>query len=513
MTIRTRFAPSPTGYLHIGGVRTALFNWLLARQKGGQFVLRIDDTDAQRNVAEALEPILDGFRWLGIDWDEGPEVDGPHGPYYQSQRSDSYKVAALKLLETGHAYPLSDATERDEAKKASDEAKKDNFVFRGKNRDNSPEENVKLYNEKGNALCLKIPEDTTITINDHIRGKVEWKTELIGDPVIVRANGSPLYNFATVVDEVNMKITHVIRAAEHLDNTRLQAPMYEALGYPVPEFAHVPVVNEPNSNKKLSKRRMSAFMTKPVLETLHKIGYTDEDIQNRDDLNPVTIAYYRELGYLPDAVINYLGRLGWSLDDETEIINRADMIAKFSLDRVNKSPASFDPEKMLWVAGEYMKELPLDEKVQGVLPYLTRIGLVSEPVDDSMMAKIRTVVEYSGERIKIFSDILNIAPLFLKPDPDYDEKAVEKKLKKEPVPELLTGFKDVLAKFQAFDLKPLEEALVSYCEAKGVKKNLLIHGLRVATTGNEKGIGVFEGLIVLGKDETLRRIDLALQLV
>ena len=511
MTMRTRFAPSPTGYLHIGGVRTALFNWLLTRRHNGQFVLRIDDTDTERNRDEALQPILDGFRWLGIDWDEGPEIGGDHGPYYQSQRSQSYTDAAMKLLDTGFAYPSYETKEElDEARKKAI-ADKINFVFRGKHRDTLPAECRKLYDANPTILRFKIPDDQTIVMDDLIRGRVEWQCNLIGDPVILRADGRPLYNFATVVDDVNMGITHVIRAAEHLDNTKIQSLIYQAMDYAVPKFAHVPVVNEPNSKKKLSKRKMAKFLTKEVRATLHKIGWTDEEIDSRDDLNPATVAYYKELGYLPAAVVNYLGRLGWSLDDKSEIIPLPEMIANFSLDRVNDSPAGFDPDKLLWVAGEYMKQLPLAEKVAGVLPFLKRVRLLEDPISDRAMTMLEQLVEACGDRLKVFSDIHNFAPLFLTADPEYDAKAVDKKLTKDPVPDLLSEFREVLAKTNPFDVPTLETALVDYCEAKGVKKNLLIHGLRVATTGQEVGVGLFEGLVILGKDETLRRIDLGLE--
>src|SRR5581483_8167359 len=309
MTIRTRFAPSPTGYLHIGGVRTALFNWLLTRRLGGQFILRIDDTDAERNRPEALQPILDGFRWLGINWDEGPEVGGPYGPYFQSQRNHLYVEAAMKLLASGHAYPDYLTKEQLDVERKAAEAAKKSYVHRGPHRDTPAAECVRLYQEKPTTLRLKVPTGRTIAIDDLIRRRVEWQSDLIGDPVILRADGRALYNFATVVDDALMKITHVIRAAEHLSNTAVQVVVYEALGSPMPQFAHVPVVNEPKSKKKLSKRDMKKFVTPEVRVKLHAVGWTDTQIDSRDDLNPATVAFYRELGYLPAGLVNYLGRL------------------------------------------------------------------------------------------------------------------------------------------------------------------------------------------------------------
>jgi glutamyl-tRNA synthetase len=508
MTIRTRFAPSPTGYLHIGGVRTALFNWLLTRRLGGQFILRIDDTDAERNRPEALQPILDGFRWLGINWDEGPEVGGPHGPYFQSQREQLYRDAALRLLDSGHAYPSYETKEQLDAARKEAEAEKRNFVFRGQHRDTPASECRRLFDANPAPVRLKVPAGRTIAIDDLIRGHVEWQSDLTPDPVILRADGRPLYNFATVVDDVAMQITHVVRAAEHLSNTAVQVLVYESLGYAVPQFAHVPLVNY--NNKKMSKRDAEKLRTKELLALLRAIGFTEEEIKSRLELNPISVAFYRELGYLPEAVVNYLGRLGWSLDDKSEFIPLEQMIANFSLDRVNNAPGNFDPDKLLWLAGEYMKLKPIDDKVAGVLPFLTRVGLVREPIDDATRTRVRQIVEATGDRLRVYSDILLHAPPFLKRDPDYDPKAVEKKLKKDGAVEVLTGFKSVLADAQPYEPPALEQQLNAYCEERGVKKNVLVHALRVAVTGTEVGLGLYETLVILGREETLRRIDLAL---
>ena len=333
-----------------------------------------------------------------------------------------------------------------------------------------------------------------------------------------------LYNFATVVDDHALKITHVIRAAEHLTNTAVQVVAYEALGAAVPQFAHIPVVNEPapkpgvtyaagekpNKNKKLSKREMKKFVTAEVRSKLRAVGWTDAEIDARDDLNPATVAFYRELGYLPAALVNYLGRLGWSLDDKAEIIKLDEMIANFGLDRVNQSPASFDPDKLYWVAGEYMKVLPLPEKVTGVLPFLVRAKLVTEPLDPATRTRLEQVILACGDRLKLFSDILLYATPFLKTDPDYVPESIDKRLKKEGAADLLRGFKTVLASATPYDPPTLEALLRQYVKDRGVKADLLIHGLRVSTTGVEVGVGLFDALVLLGREETLRRIDLGL---
>lgn len=509
LPIRTRFAPSPTGYLHIGGVRTALFNWLLTRKLGGKFVLRIEDTDTERNKPEALQPIIDGFKWLNLTWDEGPEVGGPFAPYFQSLRGESYTAAAMKLLETGHAYPDYVPKEQLDAERKAAEAAKQNYIHRGPNRDASPADNVAAFRERPAPLRLKVPPGQTVVIDDVIRGRVEVQTDTIGDPVIMRADGRPLYNFAVVVDDTAMRITHVIRAAEHLSNTPIQVLIYQALGHPLPDFAHVPVVNEPGSKKKLSKRDMKKFVTAEVRAKLRAIGYTDEQIDSRDDLNPATAAYYKELGYLPAAIVNYLGRLGWSLDDKTEFIPLQDMIEAFSLERVQSAPASFDPAKLDWLAGEYMKQLPLEQKVEGCLPYLVRAGMLKEPVGAVDRERLSQVVAACGDRIKVFSDILTHAKTFFTVEPVYDEKAVAKRLKKPGAVEILQAFVSVL-QASAFDAPALEKALHDFCAARGCKPAELVHPLRVAVTGSEVGIGLFETLAILGREEVLRRIELAL---
>lgn len=515
MTIRTRFAPSPTGYLHIGGVRTALFNWLLARRHQGQFILRIDDTDAERNRPEALQPILDGFRWLGIDWDEGPTLDGtgsvgPYAPYFQSQRNDRYIAAALQLLQTGHAYPdYTPKEEQEAARKAADKAKKP-YVHRGSNRDTPVDENVRLYREKPAPLLLKVPTGRMVVIDDLIRGRVEVHTDTIRDPVILRAPDKegvcrPLYNFATVLDEIDFRITHVIRAVEHLANTPSQVLTYEALGAPLPQFAHIPLVNY--NNEKMSKRKLPPLSADEIAR-LKACGWTEDDIKARTDLNIATVAYYRELGYLPAAVINYLGRLGWSLNDKDEFIPLDQMLANFSLERVTSSPANFDSKKLYWLQGEYMKLVPTAEKLERCTPYLRRAGLIGDATDDATRARLTEIIDAAGDRIKLFSDLVQFAGPLLKAQPDYDAAAVDKSLK--PAGQLLRGFREKLATAEPFDAPTLEALLKTYVTEQGQKPNALVGAVRVAITGVPVGFGLYETLVILGREACLRRIDHAL---
>jgi glutamyl-tRNA synthetase len=517
MSIRTRFAPSPTGYLHIGGVRTALFNWLLARRLGGQFILRIDDTDAGRNRPEALQPILDGFRWLGIDWDEGPEVGGPYGPYFQSQRQHLYREAAMRLLAEGKAYPCYRTKEELDAERKVAETTKKNYVHRGEHRDTPAAQCQQIYHDKPTVLRLKVTPGQPVVVDDLIRGPRQFQTDNIGDPVILRPDGSALYNFATVVDDVGLRITHVIRADEHFSNTPVQILAYEALCCEVPKFAHVPVVNGPGTNKKLSKRDAKKFMTPEdvaKLRAVHAVpgDWTDEQVMNQETLNPVMVAFYETMGYLPASLVNYFGRLGWSLDDKTEIILLTDMVKNFGLERVNNSPAAFDPEKLHWLAGEYMRMLPLEQKVSGVIPFLRRAGLVGPSTDDTDRAKIRHVVEACGERLKIFTDIFQYGSFFFKA-PVYDPKEVAKRLKKPGAAELLQAAADVLRDVTPFDAATLEASIKALCEQRQLKLGDVNHPLRVAVTGVMIGPGVFETLAILGPEEVQRRIANALRVI
>ncbi|MEM7558978.1 MAG: glutamate--tRNA ligase, partial [Planctomycetota bacterium] len=361
MTVRTRFAPSPTGYLHIGGVRTALFNWLLAKQAGGQFILRIDDTDAGRNVEEALLPILNGFKWLGMDWDEGPSADGtdsvgPHGPYFQSQRGDLYKAAAAKLLASGHAYrDYAKPEELQELRTAAEKAG-EKFVYDRRWMAETDEQAAAFEAEGRSAVVrLKMPREGTCEFTDEIRGDLEFAWGEEADHVIQRADGSCLYHLANVVDDHEMQITHVVRAIEHLPNTPRQIFIAQSLGYDLPTYAHVPFVAEPGGTAKLSKRKLEKYLKNKDFASLcntgneiaARAGLLSAEENNLATFNPVIVDFYREIGFLPDAVLNYLLLLGWSLDDSTEDFDREAMLKHFSLGRVNKAPASFDPQKLV----------------------------------------------------------------------------------------------------------------------------------------------------------------------
>lgn len=516
MTIRTRFAPSPTGYLHIGGVRTALFNWLLSKRHGGQWILRIDDTDTERNKAEALLPIIEGFQWLGMDWNEGPTPDGlssigPFAPYFQGQRTERYFEVAMKLLAEGKLYPdYTPADEMEAARKAAELAKKP-YVHRGKDRHHSAEENLVKYQAQPTILRLKVPENQTIQIQDHVRGLVEVQSNTIADPVVMRApdsNGSrprPLYNFASVIDDIDFQVTHVIRAIEHLSNTPVQVLIWQALNAPVPQFAHIPLVNY--NGKKMSKRALPPLSTEEISK-LKACGWTTEEIQGRDDLNLCTVAYYREMGYLPEAIINYLGRLGWSLDDHSEFIPLDQMIANFSLERITSAPANFDSKKLFWLQGEYMKLVPTEKKLQRCIPYLRKAKLIGETLDEKTKTILTQIIDSSGDRIKLFSDILMFATPILKDQIEYDPKGVEKRLKGQG--ETLKKFRLTLESVEPWDVPTLDRILHEFAENHKIKPGDIVNPMRVAVTGMQVGFGLFETLAILGKEKTLARLDYAL---
>lgn len=527
MTVRTRFAPSPTGYLHIGGVRTALFNWLLARQAGGQFLLRIDDTDQQRNVTEALAPILAGFQWLGLDWDEGPTIDGsgsvgPHGPYFQSQRGQLYQQAATQLLASGHAYrdyahPEELQLQREAAEKAGR-----TFVYDRRWMAENEEQAARFEAEGRSAVVrLKLPREGTCLFQDEIRGQVEFAWAEEQDHVVQRADGSCLYHLASVVDDFEMGITHVVRAIEHLSNTPRQIFIAQALGYPLPIYAHLPFVAEPGGTAKMSKRKLDKYLKHKDFASLFEVGQRVAArtgvTADKETFNPVIVDFYRTIGFLPGAILNYLLLLGWSLDDSTEDFTLEQMIQLFSLGRVTKSPASFDPQKLVAFQSRWMHKLPLQEKVELCWPYLVGAKLVDgELRPDSALASLVTqIVAAADDRIKLAGDILDYDDFFMADESlPYDEVAFEKRLRADlTAVQLLRSFRAELGNLEPFTATSTEACLKQFVESQGIKFNQIIHALRVSVTGKGVGFGMFETLAILGKQRSLARIDRALAML
>jgi glutamyl-tRNA synthetase len=516
--VRTRFAPSPTGYLHIGGVRTALFNWLFARQHGGQFILRIDDTDQQRNVAEALQPILEGFRWLGLDWDEGAEIGGPYGPYYQSQKQDRYRAAVQELLDRGLAYHDFARPEELDAERKSAEAAKRPFVYSRRWLAQTAAERARFEVEgRKGVVRLKMPREGACEFPDHIRGamRVEWATEQ--DHVIQRADGTCLYNLASVVDDHDMQITHVIRAEEHLSNTPRQIFIAQGLGYALPEYAHVPFVAEPGSKSKLSKRKIAQYLKNADFRKIYDHGQAIAAAVGlataAETFNPVIVDFYEQVGYLPHTLLNYLVLLGWSYDDKKEEFTPKEMIDLFSLEKVNKGPASFDPKKLWAFQDRDMQKLPLEEKVARTWPFLNKAGLTRAIIPTpNLKPRLVQILKAAGDRIKVAGDILDYASFFVADDRfPYDEQAFDKRIRKPPeAGGLLRKFRQRLAAAESFDPAALEKLLNDFVKAEGVGIGQIIHALRVAMTGKAIGFGLFDTLAILGREQCLARIDRAL---
>jgi glutamyl-tRNA synthetase len=501
--------------MHIGGMRTALFNWLWARHTGGKFILRIDDTDRQRNLDEALRPILAAFRWLGLNWDEGAEIGGPHAPYFQSERTAIYQQAAQRLLDEKKAYRDFEKPEDVQREREAAEREKRPYVSNRRSLELSDAQVRQLVAEgRPHVIRFLVPRGETIAIDDVVRGHVEWNTSLMPDPVIMRPDGTPLYNFATVVDDAGMSISHVIRAEEHLSNTPAQVLLHGALGHALPVFAHIPFVTAPGTTKKLSKRDLKKYRENPKFRKMFEAAdhiFPQIGLGSSETLNPVMVEYYEKIGFLPQAILNALARLGWSLDDRTENMSLSTIVENFTLDRIVKNPAGLDPDKLYSFQTHWMSELPLEEKIDGCLPYLMKAGLVADPPDDATRDYVRRVVITLGERLKVFSDILDARDFFVADDQiEYDEVAFKKRLSVDGVPERLKRFRAQLAAASPFEPPVLEETLRTFVESEGIKTGDIIHAIRVAVTGKSTGPGLFECLVLLGRARCLARIDRAL---
>lgn len=485
-SVRVRFAPSPTGKLHIGGARTAIYNWAFARANGGTFILRIDDTDPTRSTDENTQIILRAMRWLGLDWDEGPEVGGDFGPYAQTERLDMYKEAALKLWDAGRAYPCFCTTEQLAADRAAAQARKDPFQgYQRRCRDLSRDEaQARIDAGEPYVLRIKVPADRgDVVIHDAVHGDVVFDAKELDDFVIFRSDGTPTYNFATVVDDAMMGITHVIRGDDHLSNTPRQVMVYEALEAPVPTFAHISMILGADG-KKLSKRH----------------GAT-------------SVEEYRDAGYLSDAFVNYLALLGWSLDGETTVIPRDVLASQFSLERISKNPATFDPKKLDWMNAEYINAMSdADFADQIMLPELHEVGLIDDgfEADEAWIDALAAIVK---PRTKMPADAVGVAaPVFATAQTlEYDEKSVAKGLAKEGMGAVLDAARAALEAVSANAWTPeaIDGALEPLPEALDAKKRIVFQAVRVAVCGNMVSPPLGETMALIGKDDCLARIDRA----
>jgi len=489
-TVRVRFAPSPTGYLHVGGARTALFNWLFARQHNGVFILRIEDTDVQRSSEAMVQGILDGMHWLRLDADEGP--------FFQSSFGEAHRAAALRLVEEGKAYydftpkeQGDDRTVKERIREAAREGREPNPY-----RDLPlTEARARLQAGEAAAIRLKVPESGVSRFDDMVYGPQERDYTDIEDLVLIRSDGHPLYNLSVVVDDIEMGITHVIRGQDHLTNTHKQVLIYNALGAAVPRFGHLPLINAPGKEK-LSKRKHGEI---------------------------VSVTTYRDRGFLPDAFVNFLALLGWSPGGDQEIMSRQELIEQFSLDGVNKAAAIFnfkenDPldwtdPKALWMNGEYLRRMPIDDLLPLVAEQLKKHGIWRDEFATDERDWFARTVELLRARYRTAVDFAILGRPYFSDDFEYEPAAVKKNLKDERLKELLPGLADQLAALDTFTHDSAEAALRAYCEAQGVKAGLLINASRTALTGQAVGPGMFDIMVALGREKSVERLRRAVEQV
>ena len=477
--VRVRFAPSPTGSLHIGGARTALFNWLFARHHGGTFLLRSEDTDVARSTRAAEQAVLDDLAWLGLGWDEGPDQGGPFGPYRQSERVALYRAAADRLLAQGVAFPCFCTDDELEAHRKAQQKAGQPPHYAGTCRElDEAGRAARRAEGRPEAVRFRVP-GTPVSFVDHVRGTVTFPGDQVGDFVLLRGNGLPTYNFACVVDDAAMRISHVLRAEEHLSNTPRQLMLYAALGEAPPEFAHVPLILNADRSK-MSKR-------------------SGEDA--------TFVSEFRARGFLPEALLNFVVLLGWSWNGEQEIFTLPELVEKFSLERVGSTGAVFDKDKLEWMNGQYLRAMPLAERVARVGAFLAETGgapAVSAVGDvDAFLAR---AVEAVGDRLKTLADVEGYAGFAFRDPVDIAPEALAELVKRPEADRRLLALADCAAAVEPFDLVPLEEAVRALAESLGVKAGELFSPARVALTGRKVAPGIFEVMRLLGKRRTVERL-------
>jgi glutamyl-tRNA synthetase len=474
--IRVRFAPSPTGYLHVGGARTALFNWLFAKSTGGTFILRIEDTDRSRYQEAALAEIFTSLRWLGLDWDEGPEAGGARGPYFQSERLPLYLEHVDLLVRAGHAYPCFCTSERLDALRREQEAAKLPHVGYDRLCRRLPPGEASTRRAAGDPCVIRfaVPEEPRpVAFHDLIRGGIEYRTDVLDDFVLLKSDGYPTYHLANVVDDRHMGISHVLRGDEWIASTPRHILLYEAFDWPPPVFAHLPVILSPGGGK-LSKRKGAA-----------------------------SVMDYKASGFLPEALLNFLALLGWAPGDDREVMAREEIAAAFTLDRVGAKPAVFDEEKLAWMNGQYMMERSAEALLTEIRPLWAKLGLTdgSEPwlarVVDLMKSRARRLTELAENSVYFFRDPEN-----------YEDKAAAKYFGPEG-PALLRELAGALAGAERFDTASLDALYRAAAEARSVSPGKLIHPTRLAVSGVSFGPGLFEMMEVLGRETVLRRMETA----
>ncbi|MGA1861608.1 glutamate--tRNA ligase [Deferribacter thermophilus] len=482
MSIRVRFAPSPTGHIHVGNARTALFNYLFAKNMGGKFILRIEDTDLERSTVESENLIYEDLKWLGLDWDEGPIKGGEFGPYRQTERFDIYKKYVDKLLEEGKAYKCFCSKEELEVmkEKALKEGKPPRY--NGKCR-NLTEEQIQQLENKGLKPSIRFKvEQEEVEVNDIIRGNITFKTDAFGDFIIVRPDGTPVYNFVVVIDDALMKISHVIRGDDHLSNTPKQVLIYNALGFEIPNFAHIPMILGPDHSK-LSKRH-----------------------------GDTSVNQFREKGYLPEALFNYLALLSWSHPEEKEILSKEELIKSFTLDRVSKSAAVFDFEKLKWMNGIYIRNKDLVELTKLCIPYLINSGLVSNDYIQENFEKLVKMVESIRDNLEVLSEVSDYLKVYFCMNTDFDDSAKEI-LGYDTTKSVLVSFKNFVENIDELNEDNYKIAIKEVQKEVKVKGKKLFMAIRVGVSGTTKGPELDKLVVNLGKEEVIKRINQVLNLM
>ena len=476
--VRVRYAPSPTGFAHIGNIRTAMYDWLLAKKCGGTFILRIEDTDQARLVPGSLEEIMESLRWLGMQWDEGPEVGGPFGPYFQSQRLDQYAGYAETMLQRGDAYRCFCTSDRLTEMRKGQEARK---LPTGYDRCcldlRAADAEEKLQAGIPSVIRFKVPRDGQTTFTDMIRGDIAFDNMLLDDFVIIKSDGYPTYHFAMLIDDHLMEITHAIRGEEWISSTPKHVLLYKAMGWSPPKWIHPTLILGPDKSK-LSKRH-----------------------------GAVRFLDYREKGFLPEAMINFVTMLGWSSGDDQELFSVGELIDRFSIEGLVDHPAVFDTTKLEWMNGVYIRNADVNRIIDLCLPFLRDAGLVSDSPSPDEMEYISSVISLEKDKLKTLAQVVEKTDFFFQNSPSYDEKGMSKWLLKDYVPSLLRKLIGIIEDIDTLTIGKSEEAIGFAGDALGVSGGMVIHPVRMAVTGRTVGPGLFETMAVLGRERVLYRLN------
>lgn len=478
---KVRFAPSPTGPFHIGGARSALFNWLVARNKNGKFLVRVEDTDLARSTRESEEDIKAALKWLGLNWDEGIDVGGENGPYRQTERLDIYHKEIQRLLDEGKAYYCYCTEEELEESRTQQLAEGKTPVYNDHCR-SLTEEEIAKYKESGRkpVIRLRVPKEGVFAFDDMVRGHVTFQAAGVGDFIIMKSDGIPVYNFAVVVDDALMNITHVIRAEEHLSNTPRQIAIYQALGYDIPKFGHISLILG-SDHKKMSKR--------------HGATSVDE---------------YRKMGYLSDAVVNYLALLGWAPKGEQEIFTREELIEQFSMKRVSANDAVFDIEKLNWINFQYMKQLSPEELLELTLPFIINAGYITGPLSDEKKEWLKKVVWFVRDHLYYGAQTPENVKIFFEELPATTDEEMLDIMSRETSKMIIKSFAEKLSDLDTFNESSIKDVFSNLMKESGIKGKAAFEPVRIALTGEIHGPGLYTLIELFGKEKTIQRLKSSL---